>query len=216
MALEEVPFVVVAIVGALSGVLLIFLYNLICAPYRIERDEHELTKLRLSQVEAELPALGTYEGDHEHLMLFVVNSLFPLIGCIRSMAEQIPDAPQIEDDHELKKSIENLSPLSCSPVEYVPLPKMIDAVKKIEANYAPYVRKLDRAMANSRTNVYALKDWEHWRSAHDKVVSEFELIRKNSRLGALFRPARNSRWGKLVGTANLTENRQLLQPEGSG
>ncbi|POF30901.1 hypothetical protein CLV41_10579 [Roseibium marinum] len=216
MALEEVPFVVVAIVGALSGVVFIFLYNFACAPYRIERDAHELTKSRLRQIEADLPNYGTYEGDHEQLMLFVVNRIFPLIGGVRSMAEQIPDAPKIEDNQPLMEAIKSLAPLSSSPVEYIPLPKMIDAVNTIEANYALYVREIDRAMSNAKTNVYSLKDWEHWRSAHNAVEGEFEVIRKNSRLGALFRPTRKSRWGRLVGTANLTENCQLLQPEGTG
>ena len=49
VAFEEVPFLIATIVGGAGSLFTIFLWNLICAPYRLERDAHNETKEKLLQ-----------------------------------------------------------------------------------------------------------------------------------------------------------------------
>lgn len=46
-AVAEVPYWEAAVFGSVGALSLLFVFNLICAPYRIERDEHEKTKAQL-------------------------------------------------------------------------------------------------------------------------------------------------------------------------
>lgn len=58
VAVEEVPYFWGALFGALGALLLLFLWNLACSPYRIERDEHNRTKEKLA---AERPSVASTE-----------------------------------------------------------------------------------------------------------------------------------------------------------
>lgn len=53
MALEEVPYVITGLIGGLGVVLLLFLWNLACAPYRMERDRHSATRAKLQRARDE-------------------------------------------------------------------------------------------------------------------------------------------------------------------
>lgn len=55
MALEEVPYVTGAILGAIGSLFLLFLWNLACAPYRLERDAHAVTRAKMADMESRLP-----------------------------------------------------------------------------------------------------------------------------------------------------------------
>ena len=50
VAAEEIPYVSGAIFGAFGALLLLFLWNLACAPYRIERDAYESCKDEMSRI----------------------------------------------------------------------------------------------------------------------------------------------------------------------
>ena len=47
VARDEIPYIEAGIFGAVSALILLFIWNLICAPYRIERDAHNETKEKL-------------------------------------------------------------------------------------------------------------------------------------------------------------------------
>lgn len=52
-AVVQVPFIVAGIVGAFAPLAVLFFWSLACAPYRIERDAHKDTRLRLDRAEAD-------------------------------------------------------------------------------------------------------------------------------------------------------------------
>jgi len=54
VAVEEIPYVAGAILGAIGSIPLLFLWNLACAPYRIERDSHDATRRNVIKLENEL------------------------------------------------------------------------------------------------------------------------------------------------------------------
>lgn len=58
-AVAEIPFMVGALVGTSTFVLVLFFWNLACAPYRIERDAHAETLLRTKELEKAIPKVPT-------------------------------------------------------------------------------------------------------------------------------------------------------------
>ncbi|HBZ43427.1 MAG TPA: hypothetical protein DEO85_05065 [Maritimibacter sp.] len=52
MALEEVPYFWAAVAGALGALLLLFLWNLACTPYRIQKERADLAESEVVRLEA--------------------------------------------------------------------------------------------------------------------------------------------------------------------
>lgn len=50
VALGEIAYVLAAFFGAIGALALLFLWNLVCAPYRMERDAHAATATELEQL----------------------------------------------------------------------------------------------------------------------------------------------------------------------
>lgn len=55
VALAEVPYFWAGLAGAVGSLSVTFLWNLACAPYRLEKDAHEETKLALRDAQARIP-----------------------------------------------------------------------------------------------------------------------------------------------------------------
>ncbi len=55
VAVGEIPYVTGGLIGAIGSLFLLFVWNLVWAPYRIERDAHLETKNKLAQLEAQMP-----------------------------------------------------------------------------------------------------------------------------------------------------------------
>lgn len=54
-AMLEIPYIVAGVVGAVGPLTLLFLWNLACAPYRVEKEAHAQTKTYLSDLEDKSP-----------------------------------------------------------------------------------------------------------------------------------------------------------------
>ena len=65
VALEEIPYVSGAIFGAFGALFLLFLWNLACSPFRIERAAHRETKLLLPNA----PSLPEFIASREFFTL---------------------------------------------------------------------------------------------------------------------------------------------------
>ncbi|MEP0325107.1 hypothetical protein [Bauldia litoralis] len=50
MAIDEVPFVTVGLIGAFGSVALILIWNLVCAPYRIQKDRADALAVQLARM----------------------------------------------------------------------------------------------------------------------------------------------------------------------
>jgi hypothetical protein len=152
-----------------------------------------------------------YEGAHERLMLFVVGPLFDacyarhwlhgeIIGalCQNGLIAELARRSDLEDLYGL----DDLSGLSSSPAEYIDFPAMVEGVSRVEQSYEFYCGQATRLAQTGYIREFeyrgvALK-YEEWRLAHNAMVEAYEAIKRDSRMGKLFRPARESRWGGLV------------------
>lgn len=85
MAYEEIAFVVVGVIGAACGVLVIFLWNLLAAPYRIEKERADAAEARVAELKSgtELPntvlqSLSDKQEENEQLKqtLIDLSSIF--------------------------------------------------------------------------------------------------------------------------------------------
>jgi len=96
---------------------------------------------------------------------------------------------------------------------------MITFVNSIEKNYWDFAERA-REMAYLENFTFRDSDelsglWNQWRDRHTSLVEAYENIKQNSRMGKLFRPARESRWGTLVPITSVTVERQFLMPRGT-
>lgn len=67
MAIDEVPYVVVGFVGAFGSVALLFVWNLACAPYRIQKERADVAEAQLARAPkspAPPPLLPQDKADH--------------------------------------------------------------------------------------------------------------------------------------------------------
>lgn len=55
-AMDEWDYLVAGLIGSCGAVLLTFLWNLVCAPYRLEREAHAGTRVELENVRREIGA----------------------------------------------------------------------------------------------------------------------------------------------------------------
>ena len=159
----------------------------------------------------------TYEGPHERLMNFVVDHLF--VACyarerlhgnlIRALCPNGPVAEiaQLGATHhsnvwEYRTGLEGLEGLSNSPVDFIPFPEMIESVAKVEKGYQAFLNETNRLAQSGYIHTsYVLllaNSWEDWRVAHNAMVAAYEAIKRDSKMGKLFRPARESRWGGII------------------
>jgi hypothetical protein len=167
---------------------------------------------RLDEVYDAQPAI--YEGAHEKLMLFVVNSLFPACDArreltysvIRGLCENGPIAelaglgarlhPNVQ---QYNHGLEGLERLSDSPPAFIPFDEMIESVFNVESGYIEYARETNRIAQTGYTPAHIIplitKTYEDWRVAHNAMVTAYDQIKCDSRMGRLFRPRRESRWG---------------------
>lgn len=172
-----------------------------------------------------------YEGAHETLMLFVVDHLLPTCDaqdmCQHYLIMALCDSDEIKSlalsglsgnyrIQKFKEAYGDLSMISGSPTEFVPLEKMIEAVHTIETEYYKFIEFGGRLIALARSRNMINNDifdsWNEWRASHDKMIAAYESIRRESRLGRLFRPGRPSRWtgpGLLERYSDLRATNQL-------
>lgn len=68
-AMLEMPYIFAGLAGTIGPILMLFLYNLVCAPYRIERDRHIETKRERDALLAKLPAEGRKLSKQEQQIL---------------------------------------------------------------------------------------------------------------------------------------------------
>lgn len=88
-AMSEIPFIVAGLIGAIGPLLVLFLWNLACAPYRMERDAHNATK-------AELEKTGTVLAYSE-----LMQPLFGALGNGQSKITFLEFAPYAEGERFL-------------------------------------------------------------------------------------------------------------------
>jgi hypothetical protein len=174
---------------------------------------------------------GIYEGPHQELLFFINDHINPVFDHLNSIQDTIIDeiSPNLSlaqlakegvfgsyKHKKISNSFEKLSGMASSPPEYVTFEEMIDAVDSIEKGYYDFVFDINQLAKNSgievRSHPKAGHHWELWRSGHMGLVGAYEAIKRNSKMGKLFRIARSSRWGQTVGDAHITLESQFLKP----
>ncbi|MEQ8828218.1 MAG: hypothetical protein RLW87_00285 [Alphaproteobacteria bacterium] len=154
-----------------------------------------------------------YEGSHEKLMLFIVDNLIPTCtaivniraGLIRHVARDEKIAFLAENglsyvDREFHQPYERLLDLCGSPSAFIPHKEMIECVAKIEINYTKYGRAIDDMAieygVSLQDNEETAKHFKIWAIRNEELIRAYEAIKRDSRQGKLFRPARMHRWGQ--------------------
>ncbi|WAP68014.1 hypothetical protein [Jiella pelagia] len=100
MAIEELPLYAVGLVGALSGLGVVFLWNLACAPVRLEREAHTVTKLQLAEAQKNSPKPSRHLSDEQKASLNLALSKLDLPRGI-----QVIYAPNAHDGPDFGLSI---------------------------------------------------------------------------------------------------------------
>lgn len=158
-----------------------------------------------------------YEGAHETLMHFVVRDLFGACfareqvhnALIRALCPNGPiaqlavlGAAHHSNAHIYHLGRRGLEGLINNPPEYIPLQKMITSVAWVEDGYNDFLQEAVRLAQTGYITQEAAnriaKLWEDWRHAHNAMVAAYEPVKRDSRMGELFRPARESRWGGII------------------
>lgn len=162
-------------------------------------------------------AYPTYEGPHERLMNFVVEHIFracyareqfhdALITalCPNGLIAEIAKlgATHHSNVWEYRTGLDGLDGLHMSPVEFIPFSKMIESVAYVEKGYQSFLLEADRfaqsGYVDPRIVPHLMDLWEAWRIEHNAMVASYDAIKIDSRMGQLFRPARESRWGGII------------------
>ena len=173
-----------------------------------------------------------YESDHEALMHFVVDHLLPTSHSMSRLQHALVDhiyteanaASLVHKAVDLNREIESLHTaltrlhgLENSPPDFVDKDEMIECVNIIERQYAKWVWQYEdllHATAASVTQSGQIRDrLNEWRSRRDEMVRAYEPIKRNSRLGKLFRPTRPSRWSDGRGFKGKRMSRQSIGDE---
>lgn len=69
MAADEVIYIAAGAIGALGAILLFFLWNIACAPYRLERESHDKTKAKMADLEKKVPPPGRFLSNEQKQLL---------------------------------------------------------------------------------------------------------------------------------------------------
>lgn len=179
-----------------------------------------------------------YEGAHEELMLFVAERVFPTCEAIYKLQDallrRIVGSSTVADMamsgarasywvQPYAEGMDYLHGLVSSPSEYLYFREMIEAVERVEKGYRAYVgvaAKLSEEAGIILKDDPDLKRLYHqWRANHQSMYDAYDRIKIDSRFKidanstGLFRPARKSRWGELVGASSLSVSSQFLKPE---
>jgi hypothetical protein len=162
-----------------------------------------------------LDAPNVYEGAHEVLLNFVIDHLMPTLSALYMFQEAIADQAAGTNEvlrdylHEgmghdgksyyFQQAERVLSGISMSPTEYVPFPEMIQSVETIEKNYHAYLKRgYDLAKSVDINEIDDIPKLARLQREHsDRFVEmtiAYEEIKRDSRMGSLFRPMRPSRW----------------------
>ena len=163
---------------------------------------------------------GTYLGAHETLMLFVVEHLLPSCEAQTYLIDKIIEiavgkneiAVWAEDGFrnssklgDFKKGYDAVSGLTDSPPTFVPFQTMIDGVDLVEKNYWMLCNKGKRVAQETGLDPVSHPElfprWEDWRKKHNDLIDAYDRIKRDSRFGKLFRPAKKSRWGDVIAPA---------------
>jgi hypothetical protein len=165
---------------------------------------------------------GTYRGAHETLMLFVVEHLLPTCNSQITMQEKLIQLVCGANEvnliahrglltsgklNDFAEGYNALRVLEDSPPEFIPFETMIKSVNQVEQGYSKLNdqgRKIVSALTPEKIDSDALKCREDWRVRHNALIEAYERIRKDSRMGILFRPARASRWGPPLDPIDLS------------
>lgn len=192
----------------------VFLTSVLAILFHWDRNQPvpaQFDRLPTARGNEDAPNKGVYEGAHERLMLFVVGPLFDacyarhwLHGEIISALCQnglIAELARSADLDELY-GLDQLSGLSNSPAEYIDFPSMVEGVSWVEQSYEFYCRQAGRLAQTGYVREVNYREiarrYEAWRIAHNAMVEAYEAIKRDSKMGKLFRPARESRWGGLM------------------
>ena len=160
---------------------------------------------------------STYEGGHRELMLFVVNHL--LWTCADQITLQMQIITKICPNTEVRglacsgamcdskvskfaNAYNKLVVLGGSPPGYIPLDQMIEAVRAIETSFYDFQLRAKRLAKSAGIDIARDPDFadtlEELASHYDAMVVAYEPIKKNDKLGKLFRPVRQSEWGGVI------------------
>jgi hypothetical protein len=161
-----------------------------------------------------VPDSGFYEGAHETLMNFVVEHVVPVCDarnrvhgeiiralCPNGLVAELAQygASQFANADQLRGGMEALGGLADSPPKFIPFDEMCWAVGHIEYGYDAFllegVRIANSGYVHPRVAAIVAELWEKWRIAHNAMVAAYEPIKRNSKMGSLFRPVRESMWG---------------------
>lgn len=163
---------------------------------------------------------GEYTGDHEQLMLFVIDHLLPTIDAQRLVQDRlIREAVKppfyelavsgLRSTHNpvLETALGVLGSLRDSPPAYVPMDQMVQAVWDVESKYIRFVAKAGPMLAAVRETIWTSsvfrQEVDAWKERHARLLEAYEPLRRNSKLGLLFRPGRPSLFGRTDPDENL-------------
>jgi hypothetical protein len=95
--------------------------------------------------------------------------------------------------------MEALKGLYNTPPEFISLEDMAWAVGHIEYGYdvflAEGIRIARSGYVHPSVAARVAELWDQWRVAHNAMVAAYEPIKRNSKMGSLFKPAGESMWG---------------------
>lgn len=108
-----------------------------------------------------------------------------------------------------------------SPPEPVTKSEIVTYVHALETGYQAVVQQANLlAIAAGGINLARHPDfialYERWRQAHNAMVMAYEPIKRNHAFGDLFRPARPSRWGDLIGSTEVPHLHIIFDPSNNG
>jgi hypothetical protein len=189
-----------------------FLFNLACAPYRIERDRRTDLDCRLVKAEDRIAKLThdprtdaeknkIYDGPHKNIRVFIENYIWDAVDNLRKIQENIIDEQSFNRElsqfakigvnrsyaiEPFHRGLHLLSGMSGSPPEFILFDNMIKAVDGIEKNYWIFAKQANDLASSLnfdvRNHPETSSAWSNWRDAHSKLVAAYEPIKQNSRM----------------------------------
>jgi hypothetical protein len=92
--------------------------------------------------------------------------------------------------------------LTESPGPIIKFEALIGCIFEIERSYKTYCDQVGLIVNGTKLDCKRDRDlrplWEEWRVRHNALVAAYEPIKRDSRFGKLFRPARESHWGTTI------------------
>ncbi len=160
----------------------------------------------------------TFSEAHSELLQFAIGHLLPTFNLQRELqaavlttiaknleigtlaSAGILHEPQNFDLLEGRNTLEDR--LGGSPPEHVTFGDMVASVEKMELGYKHFcdriVKVAERSGGATSPQEVAPDHWERWRISHNRMIEAYEGIKRDPRMGKLYRPVRPSRWGAKI------------------